>query len=366
MTDFGGQSARAQSSRTYLPSLAIGLLYLMTAVVLAPGAVSDWTYADLGSRLLFSSDAFRLYHDHPEIQMGPLALLAARGCRTFGSHAPLAATVLSALLVVPVLTARSRAVSSTQSRWTVPAVAAILLLPWTELAVRTHLDDALAVVLLSLAARAADGNRPVLSGSLVAAAIASKPWAVIGIAMLLLLPDRRGQVRAVGTAAVLSLAVWLPFLLSGGSASARVVHAIGPASLLSLVGGDVGSSVPDWYRIAQLAVAAGVTASVVMRRRGTGLTSGLTLRTALEPAVITYHTSVVTAFAAVDDVRSATAVPIRTVLAATLWAVTLGHPGTSGGVLRLLLILGLVVMDWVTQPFPRHGAPSEEHSVGPP
>jgi hypothetical protein len=274
--------------------------------------------------------------------------------------------VLIALMVVPVLTGWSRAASPTQSRWTLPAVAVIVLLPWTELAVRTHLDDAHAVVLLTLAIRAADGIRPVVSGCFVAAAIAAKPWAVIGIAVLLLLRDRRQLVRAVGTALVLSVAVWLPFLLSGGGTSVRVIHAIGPASLLALVGGDVGSRVPAWYRIAQLAVAAGVTAAVVMRSRGTGLTSGLAVRTALEPAVITYHTSVVTAFAAVDDVRNATAVPIRTLLAATLWAVTLGHPGTPGGVLRLLLILALVVTDWVAPPPPRHGSPLAPQPVGPP
>lgn len=78
--------------------------------------------------------------------------------------------------------------------------AALVLAPtWTVLSDRWgHLDDVVALLLLCVAVRSARSDRAVVTGLAVGLAAGAKPWAVLGVALVLMLSR-----RAVGAAASL-------------------------------------------------------------------------------------------------------------------------------------------------------------------
>lgn len=108
-------------------------------------------------------------------------------------------------------------------------LAAIVLIPaWTVLSVRWgHLDDVLAMIFAIVALRAVSADRPVLADLVLAAAIASKPWAIGFVPLLLALP--RGRLRAVTATAAGTALAWAPFVL----ANPRTLGALHPPVGLS-------------------------------------------------------------------------------------------------------------------------------------
>jgi len=148
-------------------------------------------------------------------------------------------------------------------------LAALVLLPvWAELAVHyTHLDDALALVLLVAGIHAVARARPILAALLLAASDIAKPWALAFLPLLLVLHrDRWHRAVLVWLAAV--VAAWLPFVLvdpltlHAGGFSISIV----PSSSLRALG-VTATSTPFWDRPAQLFLGAALGAVAVRRGR---------------------------------------------------------------------------------------------------
>jgi hypothetical protein len=149
-----------------------------------------------------------LYAAHPELQIGPLAFLAATPLRLLGATpGRLLALIVMSATGPFVLYALWRLVPSYRRRPSRLLIAGLLFLPvWAELVTHAgHLDDVLALVFAVAALHALTGGRPVAAGLLIAASADSKPWAaaILGclLGMLAVTRGRRTAVIVLGTAA---------------------------------------------------------------------------------------------------------------------------------------------------------------------
>lgn len=274
-----------------------------------PSGISWHWFAD-GAGLLTGAGpgtGLHLYAAHPDLQIGPLALgLAAAAGAVLG---PLPGSTLDAVQVLmtaalPVCLLLLRPLCPGRGgEWRLLATGVVLAPTWTVLAVRwAHLDDVVATVLLCLAVRAVRQDRAVLAGVALALAAGAKPWAVVGGALLALLPLRRA-VRGSVVAVVVLAALWGPFLLAapGTLAAFRPPVPVGGSSLLALIG-YAGDWTPGWVRTAQLLLAPAVALAVV--RAGAwpaALLTGLAVRLLLDPQDLAYYAGSATVAAALVD-----------------------------------------------------------------
>src|ERR1035437_4599938 len=170
-------------------------------------------------------------------------------------------------------------------------IAAMVLIPaWTVLSLRWgHLDDVLAMVFAIVALRAVSGDRPVLAGAALALAIASKPWAIGFLPLLLVLPW--GRLRAALVAAGGVALTWAPFVLANPRTLGALSPPVGlaPASGLHTLGAR-GVLVPRWGRTAQLVLSpAAATVAVLMRGVPGVLLVSVAVRLALDPKDNAYY-----------------------------------------------------------------------------
>ena len=260
-------------------------------------ALVSWHFFASGAALLSSGGSgagLHLYATHPQLQIGPLAFLAATplnglafwvsGAIAAVGIAAAAPAMLQSLSRLPGLTISNRQ----------RGLAAVVLMPaWAELAVHyTHLDDALALVLLVGAMHAVARSRPLTAALLLAASAGAKPWALAFVPLRLVLPRLRWRrAAAVWLAAV--VAAWLPFVV----ADPRTLHAggfsipnVASSSLRAL--GVTAASTPSWDRPVQLVV--GVALGTVAVRRGRWLVVPavvLAVRMLLDPGAYPYYTA---------------------------------------------------------------------------
>ena len=260
-------------------------------------ALVSWHFFATGAALL-SSDAtgagLHMYATHPQLQIGPLAFLAATPLNGLASWLSGAITAASIAATAPaMLQSLSRLPGLTISNRQRGLAAGVLMPVWAELAVHyAHLDDALALVLLVGAIHAVARSRPLAAALLLAASAGAKPWALAFVPLLLVLPRVRWRrAAAVWSAAV--VAAWLPFVV----ADPRTLHAggfsipnVASSSLRAL--GITAASTPSWDRPVQLLV--GVVLGAVAVRRGRWLVVPavvLAVRMLLDPGAYPYYTA---------------------------------------------------------------------------
>ena len=194
-----------------------------------------------------------------------------------------------------------------------------------------------------LAVRAAIAGRPAWTGLLIGLAADSKPWALVFLPLVLMLP-----VRAWGRAAFFTLAViaaaWLPFAIGDHNTVAAVHFTIKnvPASGLRALG-VTDSSTPSWDRLAQLLVGWALGAAAVWRGRWSAvILLGVGARIALDPSDHGYYTAGILLGALLWDViGSRRPIPLWTVI--SFAALTAVHAVTKDSVLLGQLRLGLVI-----------------------
>jgi hypothetical protein len=171
--------------------------------------------------------------------------------------------------------------------------AAVLMPVWAELAVHyTHLDDALALVLLMAGLHALARCRPIPAALLLAASADAKPWALAFVPLLLVFSRDRRRRAVLAWLATLA-AAWLPFVL----ADRRTLHAggfsitnVASSSLRAL--GVTAVTTPSWDRPVQLLI--GVVLGAVAVRRGRWLVVPavvLAVRMLLDPGAYPYYTA---------------------------------------------------------------------------
>jgi len=190
-------------------------------LVHTPGGGYSWHYFDLAARLITGSGpsaGLHVYAAHPELQMGPLAMLAAVPLRAIDPAlsyvlAPALLTLTGPVLLAMLVRAREGAHGRISS--TMLLLTGLFALPvWTEVTTHyAHLDDVLAMAFGLAALVSSRRNAPVMTGVLLAGAVDAKPWALGFCAVLLALTPRARVVAGLVAAAGI-MVVWLPFLLA--------------------------------------------------------------------------------------------------------------------------------------------------------
>lgn len=263
----------------------------------AAQALVSWHYFTTGAALLSSHSpgaGLNLYATHPQLQIGPLTFLATATLNGLpawlsGSVAAVVIaaagpTLLMSLSHLPQLTVTNRQ----------RGLAAALLLPvWAELAVHyTHLDDALALVLLMAGIHALSRCRPIPAALLLAASADAKPWALAFVPLLLVLPrDRWWRAVLVWLAAL--AAAWLPFVLADPLTlqAGKFTIPNDPSSSLRALG-ITAASTPGWDRPAQLILGIGLGAIAVHRGRWLVVPAVvIAVRMLLDPGAYAYYTA---------------------------------------------------------------------------
>jgi hypothetical protein len=281
----------------------------------------SWHYFADGGKALTRDSGLRVYADQPELQVGPLALLASAAFGTGGTGRQVAEVVMAA--VGPVIVIVLAPLVTGRRAWLRVALGAALFVPaWTVLAVRWgHLDDVLAMLAATLAVRAVHAGRAMPAGLAVAAAIATKPWAVGFLPVLLGLD--RDRARAAGWAVGVAAAAWLPFFVAA-PATARALSPdvpLIPGSGLHTLGVR-GRFVPDWGRTVQLLAAPMAGLASAARGQWPGvLLVAVAVRLALDPQDNPYYIGSAAAAALVFDlVGACSTMPWATLLTvAALW-----------------------------------------------
>jgi len=271
----------------------------------SPSGIS-WHFFTDGVRWLFVTDGIHLYAQHPQLQVGPLTLVAVAPATLLPPAAALAVVqVVGTAVGLLALWAATLAAPQPVRWWVLLLAGAVMLPAWTVLSVRwVHPDDVLAVGLAACALAAVRYKNGVLAGLLLGAAVAAKPWAVGFEPILLMLPRDRALRGLVAGAAVVT-AAWAPFLL-GDPSTLTALHppiAISDTSALHLFG-VTGTQVPAWTRPVQL-LSAPVVAYLVVRR-GRWLAVPLVafaVRLAIDPSDIGYYEGAAVTFAVLADLR---------------------------------------------------------------
>jgi len=128
-----------------------------------------------------------------------------------------------------------------------------------------------------------------LTGLALGLAIASKPWALGFLPLVLALP--RERLRAAATAMVTAAVAWLPFVL-GDTGTMTALHppvGLVPGSGLHTLGAR-GQVVPTWGRTVQLLLTPAAALAVALSRRWAGvLLVALAVRLALDPQDNAYY-----------------------------------------------------------------------------
>lgn len=275
-------------------AVAVGASLAWTAwwaAIAWPVSGLSWHFFVDGGRDLLHTDGLSVYAHHPELQVGPLSLAVGGVFRVLPRAASTPVALVTMTLVGPLLIGLLAQVAPADRRLPRMLLAALFVLPaWTVLAVRWgHLDDVLATAAAVGAVVALCRGRPVLTGLALGVAMASKPWAVGFVPLLLALP--RDRVRAAAAAIATAAAAWLPFVLgdAGTTAALHPQVALAPGSGLHALGVR-GAVVPVWGRTVQLLAAPAAALAVVLSRRWAGvLLVAVAVRLTLDPQDNAYY-----------------------------------------------------------------------------
>jgi len=338
------------------------VLYGWTAawgLLTAWGGGYSWHYLAQGAHLLThpgpAGAGLHLYASHPDLQIGPLALLLAVPFEALGpTWGKLLAEAVLTFLGPVLLHVLSAARQSLTGRRPPPALllcTGLLVLPvWCQVATHfTHLDDALAIAFTCVAALAVAQGRPFGAALALAAAADSKPWALGFTVLLLALPTSQ-RWRSLAVASLGAAFGWLPFVLADPRTldlGRFSIHNVDNSALRAL--GAHGASTPAWDRPAQLAL--GVMVALICVRRGHWAAAPLAVvaaRLLLDPQTYSYYSSGLLMCAALLDMLSPKRrMPVWTAVAAA-WFLTDYVGGVvlqaeQRGSLRAMFCVGLLL-----------------------
>jgi hypothetical protein len=280
--------------------LPFGLVCAVVGVK-APVVVTDWSVAKSAGGQLLSSAGLTVYTDHPQAQMGPLALAVAGALPK-----PVYVTVVSLLLVLFLRLCEVSVRSTTNKRDVHTCLAiggAILIYPWSDFASQGHADDVLVLVGCALLLRAVTLRSPRLAVAALALAMAAKPTAVLMTPVLLLFGS-----STIIVGLFVSLAIWAPFFMAdpvGFMRAGRGVTEVRPGSFPDFLGYELWGPTPAWIRL--LALGGGVLLCLFLVRRGEiarGLVLAFSWRAAVDPNPAQCYASSVIAIGLLVDVGS--------------------------------------------------------------
>lgn len=352
-----------------LRRLAVAAAWITIWALLAlPGGLYSWHYfvtAGVGFATGGPTGGLHLFATHPQLQFGPVSVLAAWLLTLIPPpmQDPVAALFMAALGAVTfalLVTTATALHGRSAHKAVIVQVGAALVPLWTVLAVHFgHLDDALALTLISAGVAAVARGRPGWAVVSLALATGAKPWALpLGVLVLAIdrrwgphWPSRGRHVHRWGLAAgYLALVVlpWLPFVLADpGTLSIGTFRIdIADDSVLSLLG-QTGST-PGWDRPAQLVLATLVALWCV--RTGRWISAPLAVlatRMLIDPGTYGYYTAGLAVAAALVDLTGRR--PPRLTVAILVWwatdlALHVAHADTLAATLRLGVLITVLVL----------------------
>lgn len=351
---------------------------LLWGVICSFGGMYSWHYFATGGQEILTPNALHVFALHPELQVGPLSLVAAGAIVGVGGHLALAMAgavmLMSGLVTLQLLVRSASLLLHTPPSPEVTVLAGLLLLPaWAVLAVHYgHLDDVLALTLTSGAVAAIVRRRPWLATLLLAGATACKPWALGFAALLLLFRHPARLILAFGLAVA---ATWFPFVIADPGTlrlgAFRIANA--PDSALRALGVTT-SGTPSWDRAAQLAL--GFALAVWAIRRGRAAAVPLVVlatRMLLDPGTYPYYSTGLLLAALIADLVGSPRrlIPVHAVAVGSWWLVDLALKlaGVSGlgGVVRATFLTALLAIALLTNrgPWPPMKHSPVHPSAGP-
>ncbi|HEY2576062.1 MAG TPA: hypothetical protein VGI74_07115 [Streptosporangiaceae bacterium] len=324
-------------------------------VILAHDGGIAWKFFVQGTDLLFSGHDgastkhayLHIYATYPQLQIGPVAYLAAGVLRRIGPDfgTVAAEVVMTAMGLLVLMMIQRIAVTARPELGTGPGkrrlvlvmltAGALFVVAWAELAdAYGHLDDAIALTCavagmwVWVAGKVSEPVRMGLTGVAIGLAAAAKPWAFVFLPVILL-PRRAAQPRptvsdevrvrviaACGVVAV-TLAVWLPFFIATPATVNAMHYQIAnlPDSALRALGVN-SAMTPSWDRNAQVVLGCVLGIVAIARRRWAAvILLGAGARIALDPGVHGYYTPELMAGALLWDLLGPRrAVPVWSVL----------------------------------------------------
>lgn len=275
--------AAALAARWRWPIL---VLWALVWFVARRHVTGDWSFFEEGARLLRGHHPLSMYADAPQLQIGPLALLAGLPLTAAGLL-----VVHAVLFALGLLAFRAAELSWPRRDPLRLLMGGLLALPcWAFIVTAGHLDDALVVTFTAFACLAVSRDRALAAGLLAGAAVAAKPWALVVVPLVLGLTSRR--LRALCAAVAVTAVAWLPFVLGDTrtiSALSQFHIRVNATSGLHLLGLD-GGPCPAWVRPAQLIL--GLAVALFAVRRGqwwAAPAAGIAVRVALDPGAMGYY-----------------------------------------------------------------------------
>jgi hypothetical protein len=319
----------------------------------------DWEFFRRGAGALFghpilgSPGGVHLYASRPDIQIGPLALVAAVPFWSLPRPWDVDAVRVVMCITLLGVIAMTESICSTLD---VPAriIARVALLggafaipAWVTVAVtEVHLDDVMVVGFTTAAVLFTARKKPMWAAAAVGLAVASKPWGIV-VVPLLLQPGLRHTLRACVVAVGVAIVWWLPFLRDPRTVTAlwHFRLDVSVTSGLALLGAGSGP-MPGWARPVQLVT--GVLLGVLAVRKGHWIgvpLVGFAVRVALDPSTFDYYEASPIIGALIWDMsRSRSGVPWATGIAVAGFAISSGAGNDLlGAAVHALTCVALVV-----------------------
>jgi hypothetical protein len=331
---------------------------------------TSWRYFDQAAALVFGAGklsglhvGLHLYGFRPGDQFGPLSIIAAEALRVLGgshvvmlAHVVLLAVGLGVLWLVIDAAEHSVAHVVAVSRRGVLLAGAVFLFEWNHLALDSlHIDDAIALACAALAINVIVRRWDWwYAAAAVGAATAAKPWAIMFLPLLCVIPPGK-RIRAWAVAVIVGIGVWAPFVIAESKTliASRYTIINAQSSVLRLFGVR-NPRTPRWDRLTQLVATLGVGGLAVMRGRWEGIVlATIAVRLMLDPGVNAYYTTGLVFGALVWDLlRPRWRWPITTVVAASLLELpTIASiTPTGAAALRLLTCLGALAAVFASGP----------------
>lgn len=324
-------------------------LLCLAAVCFAAASTGDWRFFVAISRQMTTAHGALVYAEHPNIQSGPLALLAVWVISNVGASAFTVVIVGLGVTTLAVLV-RTRPTNDSASDLRLLIGGSVLVLWWPYLKTSGHLDDAVVLTLATLCLLLALEERRIPTAVLVGVMLAVKPWSLFLLPLTLTRDDiRMRRFRAPLISLGVGVLFWSPFLVVSSKTLDGLRPTVGLASdsVLTLLGFHTGH-VPSGLRSLQLGLALAAVAFVVIvrQRPAAALLAGVAVRMALDPATWNYYTVGFIVGAVTWDLsRPHRIIPWTTLVACALLAPTwIVETPELRSILRLVACVGALVV----------------------